>query len=67
MEPRRKGTQLLSIRKRIRRGRGAKNVVKNKMTTFSILGCNANGLKAKIDSLRNVMTYFDYPSVICIQ
>ena len=54
----------LPIRKKIRRGWGDR---KNRKTTiFSILAANANGLKGKIDSLKNCVKHFD-PSCILIQ
>ena len=34
---------------------------------FSIMGCNANGLSGKLDSLENAISHFDRPSCITIQ
>ena len=53
----------LPIRRKIRRGWGGKN--RNKIN-FSILACNANGLKGKFESLKNNINYFK-PSCILIQ
>ena len=55
--------------KKTRRGKGKRNK-KNKDTEpikFSLLGSNANGLKAKVDSLKNVINIFDKPSCITVQ
>ena len=59
------------IQKKTRRGisrknknRKNENKTKNK---FSLLGANANGLKAKVDSLKNLIHIFDKPSCITIQ
>ena len=53
----------LSIRKKIRRGWGGK---KRNDIKFSILASNSNGLKGKIESLKNNINYFK-PSCIIIQ
>ena len=36
-------------------------------TKFSILGSNSNGLKAKLESLKNTVRHFDFPSAVCLQ
>ena len=41
--------------------------MKNYPVKFSILGSNANGLKAKFESLLNIINIFDRPSCITIQ
>ena len=48
-----------------RRGRGGRKKGGNgKIQTFSILGTNANGLKAKKNSLVNTLNFFNNPSVL---
>ena len=49
---------------RTRRGWGT---IKNKETSFSIIGNNSNGIKAKRDSLLNVIRKFGSPSCVIIQ
>ena len=39
----------------------------NNSYKFSLMGCNANGLKAKLDSLENAIHFFNRPSCITIQ
>ena len=53
-----------------RRGKVRKNKNmerENKINKFSLIGANANGLKAKVDSLKNIINIFDKPSCITIQ
>ena len=58
-------TQKLRLKNRRKKG---KNRSENPLpTNFSILGSNANGLKAKFDSLLNIINIFDKPSCITIQ
>ena len=40
---------------------------RNKTYKFSLMGCNANGIKAKIDSLENAIDFFNRPSCLTIQ
>ena len=58
-----KKTLLIRTRRKIRRGWGGK---KRNEISFSILACNANGLKGKFESLKNCVNYFK-PSCILIQ
>ena len=54
-------------RNKTRRGKGKRKKKKDSPLYFSLLGSNANGLKAKIDSLINNVAIFDKPSCILIQ
>ena len=66
-----KGKILNHIKKKhknTRRGYSKRQTKKrNKIIKFSILGCNANGLNGKQDSLQNAISHFDNPSCITIQ
>ena len=55
--------------KKTRRGKSKKKYeTKNKSPIkFSLFGSNSNGLKAKLDSLKNVINIFDQPSCITLQ
>ena len=53
--------------KQTRRGRGGRRNGNNREQYFSLLGTNANGLKAKKASLENTVNFFNAPSVITIQ
>ena len=55
--------------KKTRRGKSKKKEenMKKSPIKFSLLGSNSNGLKAKIDSLKNLIKIFDQPSCITIQ
>ena len=55
--------------KKTRRGKGGKQAINtiDKRQTFSLLGTNANGLKAKTISLKNTIKHFNGPSAITIQ
>ena len=55
--------QDLPLRRRIRRGWGGK---KRNIMNFSMLATNSNGLKGKIESLKNNINFFK-PSCILIQ
>ena len=50
-----------------RRGKKRKKVNKGVLENLSVLGTNANGLKAKKQSLLNTMKHFEYPSIVLIQ
>ena len=55
--------------KKTRRGKSNKKHEnkKNSPIKFSLFGSNSNGLKAKIDSLKNIIKIFDQPSCITIK
>ena len=55
------------LKKKNRRGKGKKKREKSSPIKFSLLGSNSNGLKAKIDSLKNAINIFDKPSCITVQ
>ena len=55
----------IKVNKKTRRGRGKQNKIFEE--TFSIWGNNANGLKAKISSLKANIEHFQTPSCITIQ
>ena len=71
--PRKKTKSTLKNRKikviSTKRGKGRKNKNKfnHKKTKFSIVGCNANGIKAKLTSLKNTLRFYNNPSVVTIQ
>ena len=50
-----------------RRGRGVKSKKGENNVKFSLLGNNANGLKAKLKSLKTAIHFFKNPSCITIQ
>ena len=57
--------------KQTRRGkckkRNSGKSMKSKSVNFTILGSNANGIKAKVDSLKSIINTFDNPSCVTIQ
>ena len=53
--------------KKTKRGKGKLIKAKNKTIQFSLLGSNSNGLKAKVDSLKNNIKIFNRPSCILLQ
>ena len=53
--------------RKTKRGKGKKNKRKNEPISFSLLGCNSNGLKGKLDSLKNNVSIFDNPSCLTMQ
>ena len=58
------------IKNKTRRGKRKNkvgNVKNNTENKFSLIGANANGLKAKVESLENLINIFDKPSCITIQ
>ena len=62
-----KPRQKLNPTRRGRGGRGKNQGNQLKTQYFSILGTNANGLKAKKQSLFNTVNFFNKPSVVTIQ
>ena len=53
--------------KQTKRGKGKIKKGKNKAIKFSLLGSNSNGLKAKVDSLKNNINIFSRPICILLQ
>ena len=56
-----------TINKKTRRGKGKYSKNEQSEKLFSIWGNNANGLKAKMDSLKANIDYYKQPSCITIQ
>ena len=67
VEQKLKQKKLKLEKQRTKRGKGRLKKGKNKLLSFSLLGSNSNGLKAKIDSLQNNINTFSRPSCIVLQ
>ena len=64
-QPKQKEPKLTT--KQTKRGKGKKKSGNNEPLSFSLLGSNSNGLKAKLDSLKNNVSIFKKPSCVTIQ
>ena len=53
--------------KKTKRGKGKQKKDKHRQISFSLLGSNSNGLKSKLESLKNNIKLFPQPSCITLQ
>ena len=68
MDPFGKNKQPIKVKNKTRRGRGKQNQKGGSSEcNFSIWGNNSNGLKAKMNSLKANVEYFERPSCITLQ